>query len=40
VLRAGADVLRFAPPLTVSKKELNEGVGILQAVLIEKSSEF
>jgi acetylornithine/N-succinyldiaminopimelate aminotransferase len=40
VLRAGADVLRLAPPLTVSKKELHEGVGILRAVLIEKASEF
>jgi len=35
VLRAGTDVLRFAPPLTVSKRELGEGVDILRAVLTE-----
>jgi acetylornithine/N-succinyldiaminopimelate aminotransferase len=40
VLRAGTDVLRFAPPLTVSKRELDEGLGILRAVLTEKANEF
>jgi len=40
VLRAGTNVLRFAPPLTVSKKELDGGVGILRAVLTERASEF
>jgi acetylornithine/N-succinyldiaminopimelate aminotransferase len=40
VLRAGTDVLRFAPPLTVSKKELDEAVGILKAVLTETSAQF
>jgi len=40
VLRAGTDVLRFAPPLTVSKKELDEAVGILRSVLAEKAGEF
>lgn len=40
VLRAGTDILRFAPPLTVSKKELDEAVAILRAVLEEKKKEF
>jgi len=40
VLRAGADVLRFAPPLTVTKKELNEAVAILSGVLAEQVKNF
>ena len=40
VLRAGTDVLRFAPPLTVSKKELDEAVAILKEVLAAKAKEF
>jgi acetylornithine/N-succinyldiaminopimelate aminotransferase len=40
VLRAGTDVLRFAPPLTVTKKELDEAVAILHAVLTDKAREF
>jgi len=40
VLRAGTDVLRFAPPLTVTKKDLDEAVEILRTVLKEKSHEF
>lgn len=40
VLRAGTDVLRFAPPLTVTVKELDEAVAILRAVLAEKSPAF
>ncbi len=40
ILRAGADVLRFAPPLTVSKKELDEAVAILKAVLVEQAKNF
>lgn len=40
VLRAGVDILRFAPPLTVSKKELDEAVDILRKVLEEKRNEF
>ena len=40
VLRAGTDVLRFAPPLTVSTKELDEAVAILAAVLTEKTKAF
>jgi acetylornithine/N-succinyldiaminopimelate aminotransferase len=40
VLRAGVDILRFAPPLTVSRRELEEGVAILRTVLAEKAKEF
>jgi len=40
VLRAGTDILRFAPPLTVSKRELDEALEILRTVLKEKSKEF
>jgi len=40
VLRAGTDVLRFAPPLTVTKKELDEAVAILRTVLADESPEF
>lgn len=40
VLRAGADVLRFAPPLTVTKKELDEAVSILRAVLADQARSF
>jgi len=40
VLRAGSDILRFAPPLTVSKKELEEAVAILRTVLEEKAKAF
>ncbi len=40
VLRAGTDILRFAPPLTVSRKELEEALGILRTVLGALSKEF
>jgi acetylornithine/N-succinyldiaminopimelate aminotransferase len=40
VLRAGTDILRFAPPLTVTKKDLDEALEILRAVLTEKAKEF
>lgn len=40
VLRAGTDILRFAPPLTVSKKELDEALAILRMVLKEKARDF
>jgi len=40
VLRAGTDILRFAPPLTVTKKELDEAVAILRTVLTQKAKEF
>ncbi|MEI8095026.1 MAG: aspartate aminotransferase family protein [Spirochaetales bacterium] len=40
LLRAGTNVLRFAPPLTVSRKELEEAVGILRIVLAAKAKEF
>ncbi len=40
ILRAGSDVLRLAPPLTVSKKELDEGLAILRSVLAEKAKDF
>ncbi len=40
ILRAGTDVLRFAPPLTVTKKELDEAVGILGLVLAKKTKDF
>jgi len=40
VLRAGTDVLRFAPPLTVTRKELDEAVAIVRSVLADKAQEF
>jgi len=40
ILRAGADVLRFAPPLTVSKAEIEEAISILREVLSSLSKEF
>jgi len=40
ILRAGTDVLRFAPPLTVSKKEVDEAVAILGSVLTSLASRF
>jgi len=40
VLRAGTDVLRFAPPLTVTKKELDEAVAILRTVLTAQARNF
>jgi len=40
VLRAGTDVLRFAPPLTVTKKELDEAVAILASVLGDRAGEW
>jgi acetylornithine/N-succinyldiaminopimelate aminotransferase len=40
VLRAGTDVLRFAPPLTVTKRELDEAVALLRKVLAEKARDF
>lgn len=33
VINAGADILRFAPPLIVGEKEIDEGMGILEKVL-------
>lgn len=40
VLRAGTDILRFAPPLTVTKKELDEAVAILRGVLAARAPSF
>jgi len=40
VLRAGTNILRFAPPLTVSRKELDQAVEILREVLTLKAKEF
>lgn len=33
ILRAGTSVLRFAPPLTIKRKEIDEGLAILAEVL-------
>jgi 4-aminobutyrate aminotransferase-like enzyme len=32
---AGGSVVRFAPPLVVSKDEIDEAVAILDAILVE-----
>lgn len=40
LLRAGTDILRFAPPLTISKTELEAGIEILHEVLAQKASQF
>jgi acetylornithine/N-succinyldiaminopimelate aminotransferase len=36
---AGANVLRFLPPLIISKEEIDQGVGILDAVLTAQTGE-
>ena len=38
VLRSGKNVLRLAPPLVVSREELEEGCAILEAIFAEDVS--
>jgi acetylornithine/N-succinyldiaminopimelate aminotransferase len=39
-LRAGTNVLRLAPPLTVKKKEIEEALAIIDLTLSEVQAEF
>ncbi len=38
ILRAGVNVLRFAPPLVITKKEIDEGVALLERALRQYAS--
>ena len=33
ILRSGSDLLRFAPPLVITKEEIKEGLSILERAL-------